>query len=279
MPSTVTTLVENRVAGNRTDLVSEHGLSFLVETGDRRILFDTGASDRFLRNGTVLGLFPGPLDAVVLSHGHYDHAGGLPALLSAMAEPVDLYAGPEIFAPRYIVRDGRRREIGPPAPESAAAGLRFHPVEKPTLLAPGLAVSGEIPMVVDFESADPAFLRESPSGPVPDLFIEERVLVLETGDGPAVLVGCAHRGIVNALRHLSEAMGYARIHAVLGGLHLMNAEPERIDRTIDAFRAFGVERIGVGHCTGDAAISALDRAFPGRVFDIGAGARIQFPDP
>lgn len=277
--TTITTLMENHVAGGQADLTAEHGLSFLVEADGRRLLFDTGASGRFLENGRRLGRFPGPLDAVVISHGHFDHAGGLPALLSALDDPVDLYAGPETFVPRGIQWEGRRREIGPPEDLAGAEMLRFHPVHDPTVLSPGITVSGEIPMVTDFEAVEPGFTRGEGDGAVRDFFPEERCLVLETADGPVVLIGCAHRGVINALRHLSDAMGHSRFHAVLGGLHLLHADERRIDRTIAGLRDFGVDRIGVGHCTGDAAVAALHRAFPGQCFDIGVGAETAFPSP
>lgn len=281
MPIAVTTLMENRVAGNRKDLKAEHGLCFLVETADRRILFDTGASGRFLENGRALGKFPGPVDGVFLSHGHYDHAGGLPELLSRSQQPLDLFAGPEALAPRGIHRDGARKEIGPPELDRAleAGSLRFHPLTGPGQIFPGGTASGPIPLITDFEAPESGFTRGSGEGQEPDAFTEERALVLETGDGPVVLSGCAHRGIVNTLRHLADTLGISHFHAVLGGLHLMNAGPERIDRTVAELQTLGVERIGAGHCTGDPAIRAIRRAFPGRWIDIGAGAEMVFPDP
>jgi 7,8-dihydropterin-6-yl-methyl-4-(beta-D-ribofuranosyl)aminobenzene 5'-phosphate synthase len=281
MPVTITTLMENRVAGNRADLAAEHGLSFLVETGDRRILFDTGASGRFLENGRKLGKFPGRVDGVFLSHGHYDHAGGLPELLSALDEPLDLFAGPDALAPRGVRRDGERKEIGPPALDRAleTGTLRFHPLTAAGPIFPGGTASGPIPMVAEFEPPETGFTRGSGEGREPDAFPEERVLVLDTGDGPVVLTGCAHRGIVNTLRHLAGTLGVSNFHAVLGGLHLMNADPDRIDRTAAELQALGVERIGAGHCTGEAAARAIRRAFPGRWIDIGVGAEMTFSDP
>ena len=280
MPTTVTTLMENRVADDRKELVAEHGLSFLVETPNRRILFDTGASGRFLENGRKLGKFPGPVDGVFLSHGHYDHAGGLPELLSNENGPLDLFAGPEALGPRGVHRDGSRKEIGPPDLDRAlkTGALRLHPLTTPGPVFPGGFAGGPIPMVVDFEAVEPGFTPGSEDRAAPDAFPEERALVLETGDGPAVLIGCAHRGVVNTLRHLAEALDLRRIHAVLGGLHLMNAGSERIEATIAGLQEFGVERIGVGHCTGEAATRAIRRAFPGRWLDIGVGAEMVFSD-
>jgi 7,8-dihydropterin-6-yl-methyl-4-(beta-D-ribofuranosyl)aminobenzene 5'-phosphate synthase len=281
MPITVTTLMENRVAGNREDLAAEHGLSFLVETPERRILFDTGASGRFLDNGRKLGKFPGPVDGVFLSHGHYDHAGGLPHLLASCKEPLDLFAGPEALVPRGIHRDGGRREIGPPKLDRAmeTGALRFHPLTAPGPVFPGGRASGPIPLTTEFEAPETGFTRGTGEEREPDAFPEERVLVLETGDGPVVLTGCAHRGIVNTLRHLAETLGIPHFHALLGGLHLMNADTDRIDRTVAELHALDVDRIGAGHCTGEPALRAIRQAFPGRWMDIGAGAEMTFPDP
>lgn len=280
MPITVTTLMENRVAEGRSDLVAEHGLSFFVETPDRRMLFDVGASSRFLENGRRLGRFPVPVDGLFLSHGHYDHAGGIPALLSAMNEPLDVYAGPDAFVPRGIHLDGSRKEIGPPEIGAAleTGALRLHLLKSVGPLFPGFFAGGPIPRTTDFEAPASGFTRGTSGGVQADDFPEERALVLETGDGPVVLIGCAHRGVGNTLRHLADALGVRRFHAVLGGLHLMDAPPERIEKTISAIQEYGMERIGVGHCTGAPAIRAVRRAFPNGRLDIGVGATHVFSD-
>jgi 7,8-dihydropterin-6-yl-methyl-4-(beta-D-ribofuranosyl)aminobenzene 5'-phosphate synthase len=280
MPITVTTLMENRVAVGRSDLVAEHGLSFFVETPERRVLFDVGATSRFLENGRLLDRFPVPVDGLFLSHGHYDHAGGLPALLSAMNGTLDVYAGPDAFAPRGIHRDGSRKEIGPPEIGAALekGALRLNSLESFGPLFPGFFAGGPIPRTTDFEPEATGFTRGTGGGAQADDFSEERALVLETGDGPVVLIGCAHRGVINTLRHLADAMGVRRFHAVLGGLHLMDAPPDRIEKTVSAIREYGVERIGVGHCTGDRAIQAIRRAFSGGWVDIGVGATQRFSD-
>ncbi|MBT8331634.1 MAG: MBL fold metallo-hydrolase [Deltaproteobacteria bacterium] len=263
----ITTLVENAVGiGGSRGLIGEHGLAFLIETGTQRILFDTGQYLALENNARVLGKDLATIDTVMLSHGHYDHTGGLRPLLEHNSE-FSLYAHPDVFARKMIKRKGRCREVGIPVSknELLKRGIKLLLDTSPVVLSPEIMTTGEIPLGSSFESVAEGFFVEKDGQQDPDTLADDQALVLKTAKGTVVVLGCSHRGIINTLRHVSNLTGQSQIYAVLGGLHLVKATAETLETIMQHLQRFDLQKIVVGHCTGSRAIQALYARFKDKV--------------
>ncbi len=265
MAFTLTTLVENSVPKAR-GVIAEHGLSFFIEAGGRRVVFDTGQGFALVQNAEALGVDLSSVEAVVLSHGHYDHSGGLNALLEVNRE-FTLYAHPGAFDEKFSKRNGQVRSIGPPISRQAleAKGIRMVLEPGPLEIVPGVTTSGEIPGVTDFEVVDPALFTRQGETLVPDPVKDDLSLILNAPNGVAVLLGCAHRGVINILTQVQSISGKRRLLALAGGLHLGGVSEAVLKRTLEALGRFSPELLVPGHCTGFPAILALYGAFKDRV--------------
>lgn len=272
---TLTVLSDNMTMSGA---LAEWGWAVLVEAGERRILFDSGAGRVLVPNAKTLKADLSKLDAIVLSHGHGDHTEGLPQALD-LAGKVDVFVHPAAFDALFW-KDGAKAVRVPPAlsrEQLAARARRVVDTSEPTLVVPGIMATGGVPRVTDFEDsgiAAQAFSDEAMTKPsaVPD----DQALFFRTPDGVVILLGCAHAGVVNTIRYVSALLGEPRIHAVIGGTHLLTASPQRMEKTEAAFREFGIEKIMLSHCTGIAAFARLASAFPERCTWPSAGSRIQF---
>ena len=266
----ITVLVENEATA---ELGAEHGWAALVEAGGKRGLFDTGESGLVVRNARALGVDLGSLDWIALSHGHYDHTGGLRAVL-AQAGDVTVHAHPEALGEK-LVRDlaGQWREAGMSVGRDEA---RFECSPEPVALAEGVTLTGEVPRVTDYETVPDRFVTERDGRRVHDEFPDDQALILATEGGLVVVLGCAHAGVVNTVLHAREITGEERVRGVLGGMHLVSAPPERIEKTIAAFREWEPELVGPAHCTGEEAVGAFRDAFGERCVACPGGTVLEF---
>ena len=265
-------LMENKTY--RDGLVAEHGLSLLVEAAGRRILFDAGATGHLLHNMEQMKIDPRSIDLAIVSHGHYDHTGGLPIALAAARGSVAVHLHPDALQPKY---NGTRFIGMPPAARAALAGPNVRLVESraPGEVVPGLFRTGEIPRPHPEESLAEIFHLD-PDGRAVDPLLDDQSLYFDTPEGAVVLLGCAHAGVIHILERVRALTNGRPLRAVLGGLHLGHATDARLRWTIDRLRGFGLQLLVPMHCTGPRAAAALWTAFPEACRPGGAGAVFDF---
>ena len=273
----VTILVENTV-GIPLGLLSEWGLSMLLDFGDERILFDTGEQGNLISNAQILGHDLRQIDRVILSHGHYDHTGGLLKFLQYRGR-VSVYAHPDLFTGHY----GRGLKQGdiylgvPFRPEKLeSAGAEFHWHREPVELRPGLWLSGEIPRETAFERVDDRLVEIKGGQAVQDTVRDDFSLFYVTDLGLVILLGCAHSGLVNIVEHAKRVTGEGRVRAILGGTHLGPATPNQQKQTIDYLRGLDLTCLAPNHCTGLGMLSKLAAEFPGAFAYATAGTTLEF---
>jgi 7,8-dihydropterin-6-yl-methyl-4-(beta-D-ribofuranosyl)aminobenzene 5'-phosphate synthase len=272
MEARATTLSENSTFAVPRGMLGEWGLSVLVERDGKTILLDAGGSISAAHNGDLLATKWGQIEAIVLSHGHYDHTGGLGDVLPRIKHRVKVIAHPDVFAdkvaqhsqtgpPRYVGMPFKRNEL-------ESLGADFHLTNEPVWLSENMVTSGEIPMITDFESIDPGLCVRENGKVVPDTLRDDQAVFIKTSQGLMIVLGCAHRGIINTLHHARNVTGVQNIHCVIGGTHLIRASEMQMEMTIAMLREFGVRRLGVSHCTGMPAAMRLAQEFgPGFFFN------------
>lgn len=276
-----TVLVDNVASGR--GLQSEHGFSLWVEAGGLRILFDTGQGAALDENARRLGIPLHKADFVVLSHGHYDHTGGLAEVLkyAPSARPV---IHPGALAARYSLRPpAPARAIGIPASartalEPAESGAPAPAVTwsaQAVFLTPSVGVTGPIPRKTAFEDVGGPFFLD-PQGKEKDPLVDDQALWVRTPGGVVACVGCSHAGIVNTLHHIMLLSGVPKIHAVIGGFHLLQASGERLEQTVRALQEISPDILAPCHCTGESAVHVLKQHFTKHVAPCEAGTRFQF---
>lgn len=254
----------------------EHGLAVLLEVEGRKFLWDCGQSDVAVHNARVLGIDLRQVEGIGISHGHYDHAGGLLEVLSASG-PKRIFMHPNALEPKFLVAGPVRRFIGIPfrreALELPGGGLEL--AEEPVEVLPGARLTGEVPRVSEFEGFEASLYRLADGELERDPFIDDQSLVVETPEGAVVLTGCAHSGLVNILRHVLESSD--RVRAVVGGTHLgLGATPERVSASLDFLEEILPERIVPCHCTGLPVTARILERFKDRAVAGQAGMTFTF---
>jgi 7,8-dihydropterin-6-yl-methyl-4-(beta-D-ribofuranosyl)aminobenzene 5'-phosphate synthase len=255
------------------ELLAEHGLSCLVRvfTGKKEhaVLLDTGLSrDCLFHNARQLGLDPHAVEAVVLSHGHFDHTGGLAGLFCGAGRQVPLVAHPDAFLRRRLNNPKGTVEL--PRADAIAlkkAGADLLLRREPSALAAGhLLVTGEVERTTAFEKGFPGMEMFVGDRWVPDPISDDQALVVNVKDkGLVVISGCAHAGIINTVEYARKITGVDTVHAVMGGFHLTGPlfEPV-IGPTIDAMKKIDPAYVVPMHCTGWNAINRIMAEMPGR---------------
>jgi len=266
----ITTLVEDTVGGR--GLLAEHGLCFWIELGPRKILFDTGQGLVLTGNARQLGVRLKQAEAVIISHGHYDHTGGLSETLRLVGKR-RVYAHPAALTPKYARNtDGSAREIGIPFLDEQKIRGQADLIltEGPMDIGEGLHLTGPVPRRTNFEDVGGQFFTD-PDCLRPDAIMDDQAAFIETPAGTVVILGCAHAGVVNTLDYIRELTGNRRIHTVLGGMHLLAAGSGRMHKTVDGLCRIDARRLLPCHCTGFAALAWLWHAFPDQCAPCHAG--------
>ncbi len=299
----ITTLIEN-MADDAGELACEHGLSLYIEFAGKKILFDTGQTGEFVSNAQKLGKSLTEVDSIVISHGHYDHSGGVIRLVEELngaggktVAPCTMYVGAEFFHKKYKhLSDGTYRYNGNGFTEDdlPAEKVTLHKIsEDITYLEENIMLFKNFKRFTDFEKPNPKFVVEredmtvarqelsnEPGKEKSGLCAEKKVVIDETAacnyeqddfrdeialglctsKGLVLVVGCSHVGIVNIVRTVKERTGLP-VYSVLGGTHLVEADEERLDKTMEALQECGLTQIAVSHCTGEPGMERVAREF------------------
>lgn len=276
----ITALIEDSW-DNEALLNYEHGLSLYIETEERNILFDTGQSGGFIENAKLLHKDLNKLDCIVLSHGHYDHAGGFIKLTETIAELPELIVGEEFFLPKY-------KKIG--KDEYKYLGLSFDEeflrIRKQSLkkiskdleyLTDKIIIFHNFTRYTNFEPINDKFWCIRDQEYDVDEFRDEIVLGILTEKGLVVIAGCSHIGIINILCTIQTRTGYP-VYALVGGTHLIEADENRLEKTVQAFQAMNIKLIAVSHCTGDIGTGYMKRKLPDRFINNNTGNIIEIAE-
>lgn len=268
----LTVLMDNHTYIDRYYL-GEPAVSYLIEDGDRVVLFDAGYSDAFMENAARMGIDLGRVTDVVLSHGHNDHTGGLPAFLERYTQPVRLWAHPDAFLPKRY----KGQDVGSPV-SVAALPAQSQPrlTAKPAAVSEHVLFLGEIPRVYPFEqnravgeTLSCACGRDWER----DELTDDTSLALTLDDGVFVVTGCAHAGVCNTVAYAKRVTGKKRVPGLLGGFHLFDTG-EALDRTIVTLQEMGVEKVYPAHCTSLAVKCAFLHAFAAD--EVGVGLTLEW---
>jgi 7,8-dihydropterin-6-yl-methyl-4-(beta-D-ribofuranosyl)aminobenzene 5'-phosphate synthase len=279
MQCQIKTLAEN--TAGMPGIIGEWGFSALVKGDGMTVLLDTGAGNGIISNAELLGVDLTKIDKIVLSHSHFDHTGGLRQVLLKTGKEIEVIAAPDLWAEKFSVRGGKkRRYIGIPytRPELESLGARFTLTQEPIKLTENMMTTGEVPIVTDFEKVGEDYLlAKVDDGYQVDKFPDDRALIVKTDVGLAVILGCAHRCLINTLYHAQKLTGVKQIHTVVGGCHLVDASEERIKKTIAALKDLDVKKVGVSHCTGLRAGAMMAAEFGDEFFFNMAGTSVTVP--
>jgi 7,8-dihydropterin-6-yl-methyl-4-(beta-D-ribofuranosyl)aminobenzene 5'-phosphate synthase len=266
-------------------VIAEHGFSVRVTVtrGDVRrcVMFDAGLSVNGLaHNLDVLEVATADIEAVVLSHGHFDHVGGLHGLMRRLgARRMPMLLHPEFWLRRRITVPGQEPFELPTASRAALEGAGFEVIESPApslLLDGSVLITGEVARTTEFERGFPVHqaLRDDEWTPDP-LIVDDQALIANVRDrGLVIITGCGHSGAVNIVRHAQRLTGEQRVHAVIGGFHLGGPLFEPIiPQTVAALAEIAPSMIVPGHCTGFAATRAIADALPEAFVQDAVGTR------
>jgi 7,8-dihydropterin-6-yl-methyl-4-(beta-D-ribofuranosyl)aminobenzene 5'-phosphate synthase len=275
-------LCENSVHGNM-GARAEHGWSVWLETPAGTYLYDTGQENAFLVNAEYFRVPLGEAQAILISHHHLDHTGGLLNGVRALCrasgrDQVPVYAHPDLFKDSFYESDGKLRFAGLPHTRAMLemSGAEFRLSTEWCEIAPGLWMTGEVPRRTAFEFGDTELKHRDARGElVIDPIRDDQTVVVDTPDGLFVVLGCSHAGLINILHYIIERTGKDRFHTIMGGTHLGPVSEEQVAGTIAALHEFDIGRIGVSHCTGPRVAARLAGEFGERFFFCSVGTVVE----
>ncbi|BCJ95929.1 MBL fold hydrolase [Anaerocolumna cellulosilytica] len=243
----ITVLTDNHTYIDKYYL-GEPAVSYYIEIDGIKILFDTGYSDVFLRNGRDMGIDFTALDYVVISHGHNDHTGGIPLLLQELdrnSAKRALIAHPDIFAERYAEGINISPKV---AVEEVQQYFTLKLTQEPIQLTPHLYFLGAVPRRNDFEAKDAVGIRRTQVGDVEDFVVDDSALVYKGEKGIYIITGCSHAGICNITEYAKEVTEEEQVLGILGGFHLFEMN-QQAEKTIEYLKQLKIPSLYPCHCT------------------------------
>ncbi len=274
----LTILCENCVEkASPYGLLGEYGFSCLVEIANHLYLFDTGGGLTIINNAERLGIDLSQLDGIILSHGHFDHTGGLKQVLKKTGS-ISVYADPDLFSRRFSSHGGSLRDIGIAwnREELEDLGADFKLSGDPVAITEKAFLSGRVPRVNPHEPGDPKLVIEVAQGKHDSDPLEDDLsLFLRSDKGLVLVLGCAHAGLINIMDHAVTVTGEQQIHAIIGGTHLMYSGKDQLQATMDRLENGNVAHIGASHCTGRNGALALAQRFGERFVSASVGTILQ----
>lgn len=281
MKTKLTIVVDNCVPFNAgLPFLAEHGLSMLLETQGLKLLIDTGQSSAIIHNLSLLGIAPAAIDMIAISHGHYDHTGGLFHILKHARKTIPVCLHEEAFASHCSASQGQRRFIGIPYRQEqlTTLGADWQMHRAPREIMPGVWISGTVPRTTAFETGDAKLVVPDANGgcDCQDEIVDDMAIFVKSAKGLVVVSGCTHAGLVNMIRHGLAVTGCENLHGWIGGTHLGPLTPEQQDRTIAELQAFQPEFVAANHCTGFLMMARLQHVFMERFIPAFVGIRIEF---
>ena len=283
----VTILTENTVYKRK--LLGEYGLSLLLETEGKRYLFDMGQTGVFLQNAETMKVDLEALDGIILSHGHYDHCGGMQYWArkqetSEESNPrIPIYINRKSFDKKYSQHPATGEMQFSGIPEEAEAWMKekgklIFPEDGCAQVSENVYLLSQVPYVTDFESISARFWKETHDSLEhqlsPDTMEDEQMLVIREQQGLCVFTGCAHPGIVNCLQYVQSSFQGEHIHSLVAGMHLKGCKPLQLQKTLAFLKELEIDVVIPLHCTGMIAIAAIKEALGERCVLAEVGKKI-----
>lgn len=270
----ITVLNENMVY--RKNIIAEHGLSILIEHDNKKILMDVGQSDVFLKNAKALNINLNDLDGIVISHGHYDHGGGIKYLESLSNIP-GIYITKNALIPKFSINKNTNKYYFNGINESDLNLFKdkLHFTDKIEEIFDNFYLISNIPYINDFENKPSKFFLKKNGNMILDEMSDEQVLVIRTKNGLCIFMGCAHMGVVNAIEYIKKVFNEEKIYALFAGMHLINADSQRINKTIEYLKNNNIQYIMPCHCSGYRVVSKIAAECENNFIEVQCGKTIQ----